>query len=97
MKRYENNKIKLDKDGKRVYTTTYYPKIPLSNSDQFIQSKEGTRLDAIAHTFYGDSTLWWIIAKSNGIKGFTSLKAGVRLRIPSNVTSILEAFKKLNS
>ena len=27
MKRYEKNKTKIDKDGKRVYTTTYYPKI----------------------------------------------------------------------
>ena len=45
MKRYDNNKIKIDKDGKRVYTTTYYPPIPLTNSDQFIQTKVGTRLD----------------------------------------------------
>ena len=44
IKRYENNKIKVDKDGKRVYTTTYYPRIPLSNSDQFIQTKDGMRL-----------------------------------------------------
>ena len=44
IKRYENNKIKVDKDGKRVYTTTYYPRIPLSNLDQFIQTKDGMRL-----------------------------------------------------
>ena len=97
MKRYENNKIKLDKDGKRVYTTTYYPNISLSNSDQFIQTKIGTRLDNLAQVYYGDSTLWWIIAKANGIKGFTSLKSNTRLRIPSNISKILEDFKKLNS
>ncbi len=97
MKRYENNKIKLDKDGKRVYTTTYYPNISLSNSDQFIQTKVGTRLDNLAQIYYGDSTLWWIIAKANGIKGFTSLKSNTRLRIPSNISKILEDFKKLNS
>ena len=97
MKRYKNNKIKIDKDGKRVYTTTYYPRIPLSNSDQFIQTKEGSRLDNIAQTFYGDASLWWIISKANGIRGFTSLKSGVKLRIPSNVTDIISNFKKINS
>ena len=97
MKRYENNKIKIDKDGRRVYTTTYYPPIPLTNSDRFIQTKEGTRLDVLAQTYYGDSTLWWIIAKANGIRGFTSLKSNTRLRIPSNITSIIEKFKQLNS
>ena len=97
MKRYENNKIKIDKDGKRVYTTTYYPSIPLSNSDQFIQTKDGVRLDELAQTYYGDSTLWWVIAKANGIKGFTSLKSNTRLRIPSNITGIIEKFKQLNS
>ena len=96
MKRYENNKINTDKDGKRVYTTTYYPSIPLSNTDQFIQTKDGTRLDTIAQEFYGDISLWWIIAKANGIRGFTSLKSGIKLRIPSNVSDILEKFKNLN-
>ena len=96
MKRYENNKIKTYKDGKRVYTTTYYQSIPLSNTDQFIQTKDGTRLDTIAQEFYGDISLWWIIAKANGIRGFTSLKSGIKLRIPSNVSDILEKFKNLN-
>ena len=96
MKRYQNNKIKIDKDGKRVYTTTYYPSIPLENSDQFIQTKDGTRLEQLAQTFYGDSTLWWVIAKANGIKGFTSLKSGIKLRIPSDLTTILDKFNSLN-
>lgn len=97
MKRYENNKIKLDKDGKRVYSSTYYPSIPLENSDEFIQTKVGTRLDTVAHTFYGDASLWWIIAKANGISGKIVIPSQTYLRIPSHVTSILETFKKLNS
>ena len=97
MKRYENNKTKIDKDGKRVYTSTYYPKIPLSNSDRFIQTKEGNRLDNLAQTFYGDSTLWWVIAQANGIKGFTSLKSGIALRIPSDISGIIAKFKTVNS
>ena len=95
MKRYDNNKIKIDKDGKRVYTTTYYPPIPLTNSDQFIQTKVGTRLDNLAQVYYGDSTLWWVIAKANGISGKVVIKSQTYLRIPSNISEILEKFKQL--
>ena len=97
MKRYSDTKIKIDKDGKRVYSSTYYPGIPLENSDEFIQAKVGTRIDNVAHTFYGDASLWWIIAKANGISGKVVIKSQTYLRIPSNVAGILEAFKKLNS
>jgi len=97
MKRYENNKIKIDKDGKRVYTSTYYPNVPLENSDEFIRTKVGTRLDNVAHTFYGDASLWWVIAKVNGISGKIVIPTATVLRIPSNVTKIISNFKKINS
>lgn len=97
MKRYNNNKIKIDKDGKRVYTSTYYPTMPLENSDDFIRVAERTRLDNLAQTYYGDSSLWWVIAKANGIKGKVILSSRDIIRIPSNISKILEDFKKLNS
>tara|TARA_R100000988_G_C4005594_1_gene172337 strand:- start:910 stop:1209 length:300 start_codon:yes stop_codon:yes gene_type:complete len=97
MNRYSNTKIKMSKDGKRVYGTTYYPDIPLSDSDQLITTIVGARLDNIANTFYGDHTMWWIIAKANGIKGKTALEPGNILRIPGNVTSIIQKFRELNN
>ena len=45
MKRYSTTKQKLDKSGTRVYSTTYYPEIPIENSDTFIYTKDGDRLD----------------------------------------------------
>ena len=45
MNRYSSTKIKLDKSGNRVYGTTYYPNIPIQNSDSFLLSKTGDRLD----------------------------------------------------
>jgi len=87
----------MSKDGKRVYGTTYYPDIPLSDSDQLITTIVGARLDNIANTFYGDHTMWWIIAKANGIKGKTALEPGNILRIPGNVTSIIQKFRELNN
>jgi len=41
--------------------------------------------------------MWWIIAKANGIKGKTALEPGNILRIPGNVTSIIQKFRELNN
>ena len=96
MKRYSNTGIKRDKSGVRVYNTTFYPSIPIDNSDQFIYTKFGDRVDALANEYYGDVTLWWIISKANGIKGQAGLKPGQLLRIPGQVEEILSNFRDLN-
>tara|TARA_R110000744_G_scaffold82042_3_gene161197 strand:- start:1587 stop:1883 length:297 start_codon:yes stop_codon:yes gene_type:complete len=96
MQRYINTKRKVDADGKRVYGTTYYPEIPIGNSDTFIQAADRTRLDSLAFTHYGDVSLWWIIAKANGIKGINVLKTGQLIRIPGNVNRIVGKFLELN-
>ena len=97
MNRYATTPKKTDKSGIRVYATTYYPQIPIENSDKFVMSKVGDRIDVLAYKFYGDVTLWWIIAKANGIKGKTALEPGIPLRIPGNITSIIENFINLNT
>jgi len=43
----------------------------------------GERLDQIAHRYYGDATLWRVLAMYNGISDPTHLQAGTVLRIPS--------------
>ena len=96
MKRYSSTREKFDKSGVRVYSTTYYPEIPISNNDSFIVSKEGDRLDNLAHKYYSDNTLWWGIAKANGIKGKSALKPGENLRIPLNIQRIIEDFRNVN-
>ena len=96
MRRYSTTRQKIDKSGVRVYGTTYYPEIPLQDSDIFIRPIHGDRLDLLAHRYYGDSTLWWIIAKSNGLKGDTAVSTEDLLRIPGNITQIVRNFQKLN-
>ena len=96
MKRYSTTKQKLDKSGTRVYSTTYYPEIPIDNNDTFIYTKDGDRLDILAHRYYGDYTLWWIIAKANGIRGKMGLEVAVPLRIPGNITTIIDKFRHIN-
>ena len=97
MKRYSTTRRKIDKSGIRVYSTTYYPEISIGNSDTFIYSKEGDRLDTLAYRYYGDNTLWWIIAKANGIRGKIGLEVATPLRIPANITTIIEKFRNLNT
>ena len=96
MNRYKNTKKKIDKDGKVVYSTTYYPTIPVSDSDIFISTILGARLDNLAHQHYGDVSLWWVIAKANGIRGKISFKPGTLLRIPGNIANIIGNFRKIN-
>tara|TARA_B100000795_G_scaffold70421_1_gene49346 strand:- start:11 stop:310 length:300 start_codon:yes stop_codon:yes gene_type:complete len=96
MKRYSTTRQKLDKSGVIVYGTTYYPQIPLEDSDKFVFSKDGDRLDTLAYRYYGDTTLWWVIAKANGIKGKVAAPVDELLRIPGNITVILENFRKIN-
>ena len=96
MKRYLTTRRKIDKSGIRVLSTTYYPEIPINNSDIFIYTKEGDRLDTLAHRYYGNNTLWWIIAKANGIRGKIGLEVATPLRIPGNITTIIEKFIHIN-
>ena len=96
MKRYSKTGIKRDKSGVRVYNTTFYPTIPIDDSDQFIYTKFGDRIDALAYQYYGDTSLWWIISKANGIRGQMGLKPGTLLRIPQDVTRIIENFNTIN-
>ena len=96
MKRYARTQVKMDKSGMRVYSTTYYPRIPINNSDKLVRTKDGDRLDTMAYRFYKDTSLWWIIAKANGIRGKISLEIGKVIRIPSDITNIIEEFNSIN-
>ena len=95
--RYSNTKVKRHKRGFRVYKTTYYPDIPISDNDQFIYPRFGERLDSLAYKFYGDVTLWWVIAKANGLKGKVFVPQDTEIRIPGNVSKVLEDFNNLNN
>ena len=97
MKRYSTTRQKIDKSGKRVYSTTYYPKIQVGDNDQFIYPKFGDRLDNLAHKYYGDVSLWWIIAKANNLDAaHIGLEMDKQVRIPTETSTILDALKDLS-
>jgi hypothetical protein len=96
--RYNNAQIKRDKDGKRYYKPTIVPNIPIKDSDIFIFPIFGDRFDIIAQRYYGDSNLWWIIAKANELsRGELSPNSVVKLRIPTEIDDIIEAVNLSNS
>ena len=98
MKRYETTTQKLDKSGVRVYTTTYYPEIPISDSDRFVRPVDGDRIDLLANRYYGDSTLWWVVAMANDVPGDSMfITPGFQLRIPGNIATALDEYDNYNT
>lgn len=98
MKRYESTATKSRWDGKKVHLTTEFPIIKASDTDIVVISNEADYLDALAFKYYGDPTLWFIIALANNLgKARMSVPPGLQLRIPSNVNDILVNFNSLNA
>ena len=93
MGRYENTKrskkilssIYHNRAGNvSKYETTLYDKNKEKNSDIFIITQHGDRLDLLADKFYDDASLWWFIARVNNLKTM-NLEAGLSLRIPASI------------
>ena len=83
MSRYKFTGKKIDKHtGNRVQKITLYPEIRIGDGDQFVYPIDGDRLENLAYRYYGDSNLWWIIAKANEMsKGQISPNPEIKLRI----------------
>ena len=95
MSRYYNNPVKKTFDGKEVYRTRIYPNIPLKDTDVYVMTETGDRLDTLAFQYYEDSSLWWIIAAANNIHDEPmGLQDGTILRIPLNYIQINSNFIK---
>lgn len=99
MSRYNNSNILKTKQGKRYYSTTKYPDIPLSLEDIYVYTTQGDRFDILAQQYYQDSSLWWIISSSNSELPQNSyyIPEGTQIRIPQNITQVLSLFDSLNS
>lgn len=97
MERYRNiDKIKPQ--GQRKYTETVtYPIIPRKIGDTYIIGQQGDRIDNLAWEYYKDPSLWWVIARANGIGlGNLVVPVGKQIRIPSDVQSIVDEYNRLN-
>jgi hypothetical protein len=95
MARYLNKTIQTSSEKTRLQTTIL-PNIVGAN-DTYIETITPERLDALANQFYGDTSLWWVIAAANGIgKGTIRVPIGMILRIP-NVTDVMTYVTRKNA
>jgi hypothetical protein len=97
MSRYSTSTTLKSSTGARYFGTVIIPVIPISQNDTYIVITSTERLDKLAHTFYGDASLWWAIATANGIgKGSITVPPESRLRIP-DVSAIQAIINDLNN
>ncbi len=96
--RYTYSSIQTESTTKRKYLgSTIYPKIVPTDNDLYIISEVTDRLDLLANKYYGDRSLWWVIAVANNINDASFyVKEGLQLRIPSNLSQILNDLEKIN-
>ena len=95
--RYKHTKMTKNKEGRRVFRPTMYPSIPIRDSDIFIYPRFGDRLDTLAHKYYKDVSLWWIIAKANNLDAaHIGLEVDNQIRIPINIKPILTKLKEMS-
>jgi hypothetical protein len=99
MNRYDNSIVlKTEFTDRPYYKGKQYPNIPLSESDVYVITTVGDRLDSLAYSYYNDATLWWIIAiaNNNATKGALYPIPGTQLRIPTNVNIVFNLFNQFN-
>jgi len=98
MNRYKSiNKLTTD-TGRRYTSNPIYPTVPLSADDFYVITTIGDRYDTLAHKFYSDSSLWWIIASANNSeKGSLIVEPGVQIRIPADKEIAISLFNDINT
>ena len=99
MNRYKSTKIiNQPETNIKYYRDTKYPIIPLSINDIYVITGEGDRYDKLAQQYYEDSSLWWIISIANDNLPQNSLfpPMGAQIRIPVNISEIINNYNSLN-
>ena len=97
--RYDQNIIYKTIDNKPYYKGKLYPDIPYTDTDDYVITTIGDRLDLLAYSYYKDPELWWVIsvANNNITKGSMFPEPGTQLRIPIDVNSVLNLFDAENN
>lgn len=93
------SETKNGRPGFPIQRSTRYPELPLDVNDTYAYTTQGDRLDLLAQEFYGDISLWWIIAAGNPeVLSLNSLfiPVGTEIRIPANVSLAKSLFNTLN-
>ena len=87
LSKYKDRKGNVTKYNTTIYNPTnraMSEELDSKNTDMYVITQEGDRLDLLADNFYGDPSLWWFIASVNNINTM-NVKPGLSLRIPSAI------------
>ena len=97
--RYDRNVIYKTLSNKPYYKGKIYPIIPLTETDEYVITTTGDRLDLLAYSYYNDAELWWVISVANNhVTGGSMFPIpGTQLRIPTDIDSVLTSFDEINN
>ena len=95
---YNTNDILSTSQGAKYYKAKKYPPIPPHESDIYVVTVQGDRLDLLANQYYQDPTLWWVISVANSNITFGSMfpEPGIQLRIPTSISNVIVLFNQEN-
>lgn len=93
--------ITTPNNPKRRYINVKYPEITRDFSDIYVYTTKGDRYDLLALSYYGDTQLWWIIARANTNNTipdslFPNIGEQIRIPGPSRIAFILGEYESLN-
>jgi len=99
MERYRDNVIYTTISNKPYYKGKIYPNIPFLETDDYIITTIGDRLDSIAYSYYQDAGLWWVISVANNhiTKGSLFPHPGTQLRVPTDINNVMTLFDQANN
>ena len=72
--------------------TKLHREIPTRDSDFFLITQMGDRLDLLALQYYGDSSLWWYIALANDGLFSVNLEPNISIRVPGDTAYVDSIF-----
>jgi hypothetical protein len=89
---------RLNSIGTRYFLNNIYPDIPVTDTDNYVITTLGDRLDILAQSFYGDVDFWWVLASANALSGDSLYPpVGMQLRVPTNIVGIVNSYNQVNS
>lgn len=89
--------VQKTQEGVRYYKNVVYPDIPYDEDDIYVIATAGDRYDTLALDFYGDVSLWKIIAAANPpFRGGLIPILGSQIRIPANKDTVIDNLSKFN-
>ena len=94
LSRYSFSRNRLDSNGKRYISNSsanhkIFSAVENGSINYTVHIlEEGERLDYLAGIFFGDSSLWWVLAAASGIGYALQVPPGTVIRVPSSLNEV---------